>query len=47
MSKYQGKDVTILRDAKQGDAGYDSNKDHVWVRNTDGSENVAPRSEVK
>lgn len=47
MSKYQGKDVTVLRDAKQGDHGFDQNKDQVWVRNADGTENVAPRTEVK
>ncbi len=46
-TKYQGKDVTVLRDAKQGDKGFDQNKDQVWVRNLDGTENVAPRNEVK
>lgn len=46
MSQYKGKPVTILRDAKQGDQGYDQAKDQVVVRTADGNETVALRTEV-
>lgn len=47
MSKvYQGKPVSVVRDARAGDVGFDATKDQVWVRNADGSENVAPRKDV-
>lgn len=47
MSTYQGKEVTVVRDAKEGDKGFDKNKDQVWIRNADGTENVANRADVK
>lgn len=47
MAKYQGKDVDVVRDAKQGDAGFDATQDQVWVRNANGTENVAKRADVK
>lgn len=47
MTNYQGKDVTVVRAAKQGDQGFDAKKDQVWIRNADGTENVALRTDVK
>ncbi len=44
---YQGKPVTLVRDAKTGDKGFDPKLDQVWIRNADGTEQVAPRAEVK
>lgn len=43
---YQGKTVTVVRDARAGDQGFDASKDQVWLRNADGTENVAPRKDV-
>jgi len=46
MSKYQGKVVTVVRDAKQGDPSFDANKDQVIVKNADGSQSTVLRSDV-
>lgn len=42
-----GKPVTNVRDAKEGDKDYDANKDQVVVTNADGSESTVLRSDVK
>lgn len=48
MSKtYQGKPVTNVRDAKEGDPSFDAAKDQVIVRNADGTESTVLRSDVK
>ena len=48
MSKqYQGKTVTVVRDARTGDVGFDQTKDQVWIRNANGTENVALRADIK
>jgi hypothetical protein len=44
---FQGKAVTIVRPAQQGDAGFDASKDQVLVRNADGSQTVVLRADVK
>ena len=47
MSTYQGKTVTILRDAKQGDPSFDASKDQVIIRDANGNEQTVLRSDVK
>ena len=48
MSKYQNQDVTVVRDAKEGDAGFDADKGaQVVIRMPDGSEKTVLKSEVK
>lgn len=48
MSKtYQGKTVTVVRDAKEGDPNFDQSKDQVIIRNEDGTEQTVLRSDVK
>jgi len=44
--QYQGKTVTIVRDARAGDAGFDKTKNQVWIHNADGTENIALRAAV-
>jgi len=45
---YQGKNVTVVRAAGNGDDGYDASKgDQVLVRFEDGTTRVAPRSELQ
>jgi hypothetical protein len=45
--KYQGKNCTIVRDAKEGDPGFDAAKGaQVWVRFDDGTEVCAMKSDV-
>jgi hypothetical protein len=46
-STVNGKPVTNVRDAKEGDPGYDASKDQVVVRNADGSESTVLRTDVK
>lgn len=46
-STVNGKPVTHVRDAKEGDPGYDDSKDQVVVRNADGSESTVLRTDVK
>lgn len=44
--KYQNKTVSIVREAKEGDAGFDANKDQSLIRHEDGSQTVVLTSEV-
>ena len=44
--QYQGKPVTVVRDANDGDKGFDKATDQLWIRNANGSENVALRKDV-
>lgn len=44
--KYQGKNVRNVRDAKQGDAGFQEGQDQVVVTMDDGTEKVVKRNEV-
>ena len=47
QQKYQGKNVTTLRPARQGDHGFDANKrDQILIRHEDNTEKVVERSEV-
>lgn len=46
MQQYQGKPVTVVRDAQQGDTGFDSAKDQVLIRTADGTEKAVLRSDV-
>ena len=47
MPSYQGKKVTIVRPAKQGDQGFDQNKDdQIVISMPDGTEKTVPREEV-
>lgn len=46
MSQYQGKPVTIVRDVKKGDAGFDANKDQVVIKLEDGTEKTVLRADV-
>lgn len=44
--KYQGRDVTVMRDAQQGDQGFDANvKDQVLI-NDGGQQKVVKRSDL-
>lgn len=45
--QYQGQDVTVVRDAKQGDPNFDQQKDQVIVRLANGTEKTVARSDVK
>lgn len=42
-----GKPVTNVRDAREGDKDFDANKDQVVVTNADDSESTVLRSDVK
>ena len=44
---YQGKPVTVVRDAKAGDPSFDDAKDQIIVRNADGTQQTVLRSDVK
>lgn len=44
--QYQGKNVQSMRDAKQGDSGFQQGQDQVVVTMEDGSEKTVKRSEV-
>lgn len=50
MTKYQGKTATVIRDARQGDAGFTSNQsppnDQVLIKLDNGTEKVVLRSDV-
>lgn len=46
MSKYHGKPVTLVRDAKQGDPSFDAAKDQVIIKNADGTQSTVLRSDV-
>lgn len=46
-AKYQNKEVTVVRTAKDGDPGFDRNKGmQSLIRLADGSEKVVPATEV-
>ena len=42
--QYQGKTVTVVRTAVQGDPSFDANKDQVIIKNADGSQATVLRS---
>ena len=48
--QYQGKSVFVVRDARQGDPGFDASKDQIVIqnedKNEDGTEMVVLRSNV-
>jgi len=52
MATYQNKAVTVLRDARQGDAGFDASKatdspsNQVLIKLNDGTQKIVLRSEV-
>lgn len=46
MSKYQNKDVTVIRALAEGDKDFDPAVAKVVVKNKDGSTSVAVKSEV-
>jgi len=46
MPVYQGKQVTIVRPAKQGDAGFDAAKPKSVIKLPDGSEKTVATTEV-
>jgi hypothetical protein len=46
MAMYQGKQVTIVRPAKQGDAGFDAAKPKQVIRLPDGTEKTVAASEL-
>ena len=43
IKQYQGKPVTVVRDAKAGDPKFVANTDQVIVTNADGSQDTVPR----
>ena len=49
MAKYQNKDVSVERPAREGDAGFDASKDMVWISFDGNSEDnkAVPKNEVK
>jgi hypothetical protein len=46
MPVYQGKQVTVVRAAKQGDQGFDPAKPKSVIQLPDGSEKTVPTTEV-
>jgi hypothetical protein len=44
---YQGKPVQSMREAKQGDPGFQQNQDQVVITLGDGTEKVVSRNEIK
>lgn len=47
MAKYQGRDVTVVRAAKQGDNGFQPGQPDQVLINDGGTQKVVPRSEVQ
>lgn len=47
MKTYQGKNVTVVRDARAGDPDYAKGSDQVIVRLEDGTEKTVARADVK
>jgi hypothetical protein len=46
MPVYQGKQVTVVRAAKQGDQGFDAAKPKSVIQLPDGSQKTVPDAEV-
>jgi len=46
MPMYQGKKVTIVRPAKQGDKDFDQNTPKSVIKLPDGTEKTVPEAEV-
>lgn len=44
--QYQGKDVSVVRDARNGDPDYHPDKDQVVIRLEDGTVKTVARSDV-
>lgn len=48
MPMYQGKQVTIVRPAKQGDQGFkNDDSEQVVIKGDDGTEKAVPKDQVK
>jgi hypothetical protein len=48
MATYQGKKVTVIRTAKQGDQGFTAgSSEQVVIRGEDGKEIAVPKKEVE
>jgi hypothetical protein len=47
MPKFQGQDVTIKREARGTDTGFQAGKDQLLITTADGREKVVLRSEVE
>jgi hypothetical protein len=47
MSNYQGKPVTVVRNAQQGDPNFDGSKAQVIIKNADGSQNTVLKTDVQ
>jgi hypothetical protein len=45
--KYQGRTVRSVRDARQGDAGFQGGEDHVMATLDDGTEKLLKRDEIE
>jgi hypothetical protein len=46
MPVYQGKKVTVVRPAKQGDQGFDPNTPKSVIKLPDGTEKTVPAAEI-
>lgn len=46
QQQYQGKEVKNVRDAKQGDQGFQQGQDQVVITLDDGTEKTVRRNEV-
>jgi hypothetical protein len=48
MATYQGKQVTVVRAAKQGDPGFkNDDSEQVVIKLDDGTEKTVPKDQVK
>jgi hypothetical protein len=48
MSTYQGKEVTVVRPARQGDEGFKNDgTEQVVIKGDDGQEKAVPKDQVK
>jgi hypothetical protein len=48
MPMYQGKQVTVVRPAKQGDQGFkNDDSEQVVIKGDDGTEKAVPKDQVK
>lgn len=46
MATYQGKPVTVMRQARQDDDGYEDGEDQVVIKLEDGTQQVVARADV-
>ena len=47
MPTYQGKQVTVVRAAKDGDKGFVVGKEMVVIKTDDGKEEAVPKDQVR